>query len=227
MNSLRARSTAARSSAPRSSVSRSAAPALAASPDLRWIHDGLRHRATVWPDVAFEQEVSPGCWERAEPSEAALASAALGVGAARWRRYLEYVPAAQGEFLQRFEFCRMPALAVIVHCPGLFETLVETPALTAFLAAHQGLRGGHHSGWSEIEAVYERGGVFGLLQWLGLPASRQTLAILRNIADPDLPRRLLEPLRSALWEPEVIWALSHELALTDEQLAKACHALAA
>ena len=113
----------------------------------------------------------------------------------------------------------MPALAVIVHCPGLFETLVETPALTAFLAAHQGLRGGHHSGWSEIEAVYERGGVFGLLQWLGLPASRQTLAILRNIADPDLPRRLLEPLRSALWEPEVIWALSHELALTDEEMA--------
>ena len=89
------------------------------------------------------------------------------------------------------------------------------------------LRGGSRSAWSEIEAVYEREGIFGLLQWLGLPASRQTLAILRNITDPDLSRRLLEPLRAALWEPEAIWALTHARAITDECLAKACHALAA
>ena len=191
------------------------------------MHDGVRHRATVWPEVMFEHEVVPGCWVAAEPSEAALASAALGVGAARWRRYLEYVPAPEREFVQRFEFNRMTALAVIVHCPGLFAELRETPALTIFLAAHCSLRGGQQPAWSEIEAIHEREGVFGLLQWLGLPASRQTLAILRNIADPDLPRRLLEPLRSALWEPEVIWALLHEPVLTDEQLARACHALAA
>ena len=81
--------------------------------------------------------------------------------------------------------------------------------------------------WGEIAAVHEREGVFGLLQWLGLPASRQTLEILRNVADPDLPRRLLEPLRSALWEPEVIWSLSRGGSVSDEQLARACHALAA
>ena len=82
------------------------------------------------------------------------------------------------------------------------------------------------SGWSEIEAVYEREGIFGLLQWLGLPASRQTLAILRNITDPDLARRLLEPLRADVVEPEAIWTLTHARAITDECLA-ACHALAA
>lgn len=210
-----------------SRTSRSPAPTSNASPVLIWVHDGVRHRATVWPEVTFEEEVAPGCWVEAAPSEAAMASAALGVGAGRWRGYLDYVPAPQREFLQRFAFSRMTALAVLVHCPGLFAELATTPALTIFLAAHRGLRGGHQPAWSEIEAVYEREGIFGLLQWLGLPASRQTLAILRNIADPDLPRRLLEPLRSALWEPEVIWALLHEPVLTDEQLARACHALAA
>ena len=203
------------------------ASAPVSAPDLVWIHDGLRHRATVWPDVVFSREVAPGHWEPAELSEAALASAALGVGPARWRRYLEFVPAAPREYLLRFEFSRMAALAVIVRCPGLFEELGVTPALMAFLTAHPDLRGGPNSSWAEIAAVYEREGVFGVLQWLGLPASRQTLAILRSIADPDLPRRLLEPLRAALWEPEVIWALSHVSLITDEQLAKACHALAA
>lgn len=209
--------------------SRLSAPVAAApaAPDLVWIHDGVRHRVSVWPEVAFEQETVPGSWERAEPSDAALASAALGVGAARWRQYLEFVPAAEREFLQRFQFSRMAALAVIVQCPGIFEELAASPALTAFVAAHLGLRGGSQSAWAEIAAVYERDGVFGLLQWLGLPASRQTLTILRNIADPDLPRRLLEPLRSALWEPEAIWALAHAPALTDESLAETCHALAA
>ncbi|MFA6046683.1 MAG: hypothetical protein WC718_16985, partial [Phycisphaerales bacterium] len=159
--------------------------------------------------------------------EAALASAALGVGAARWRRYLEFVPAVVGEYLARFEFSRMAALLVRVRCPRLSDELAETPALVAFLAAHRSLRGGTQPGWTEIEAVFEREGIYGLLQWLGLPASRQTLAILRKISDPDLPRRLLEPLRTALWEPETIWGLSHSPVVSDEQLARACHALAA
>jgi hypothetical protein len=209
--------------------SRPSAPVSAASaaPDLTWVHDGIRQRVSVWPEVAFEQEIAPGCWERAEPCEAALASAALGVGASRWRRYLEFVPTAEREFLHRFQFSRMAALAVIVQCPALFDELACTPALTAFVAAHHGLRGGSRAAWAEIAAVYDRDGVFGLLQWLGLPASRQTLTILRNISDPDLPHRLLEPLRSALWEPAAIWALSQAPALTDESLAETCHALAA
>lgn len=206
---------------------RSAPSPAPTSPDLLWRHEGVRHRVTVWPEVAFQSEVSPGRWREVEMTEALLESAVLGVGAARWRRYLEYVPPAPRAFLLRFAYSRMAALAVIVHCPGLFDALVETPALTPFLASHLGLRGGRQPAWAEMAAVHEREGVFGVLQWLGLPASRQTLAVLRNIADPDLPRRLLEPLRSALWEPEILWSLQHAPALTDEQLVRACHALAA
>lgn len=202
-------------------------PARPACPELRWIHDGVRYRATVWPDVQFQQEASAGHWVRVALSEAALASTALGVSATQWREYLEFMPAAEREFLRRFQFSRMAALHVIVQCPAFFSELQETPALTAFVAAHLSLRGGEQPAWPEISAVYERDGLHGVLQWLGLPASPQTVAILRNIADLDVPRRLLEPLRTALWEPEAIWALSHGPALTDERLAETCHALAA
>lgn len=201
--------------------------ALRARPELRWIHDGFRYRVTVWPEVQFQRELTLNRWTRAELSEAAFASAALGVGAAQWREFLEYVPAAERAFLERFQFNRVAALHVIVRSPEVFWELQETPALTAFLAAHLSLRGGEQPAWGEISAVFERDGAHGLLQWLGLPASPQTLAILRNIADIELPRRLLEPLRSALWEPEAIWALAHAPTLTDERLAATCHALAA
>jgi hypothetical protein len=156
-----------------------------------------------------------------------FASAALGVTGNQWRRYLEFVPAAEREFVEMFQFGRMAALHVVTQCPALLPELMHVPALVPFLTVHLSLRGGNQPGWSEITAVFDRDGLFGVLQWLGLPASRQTVAILQNIADPDLPRRLLEPLRAALWEPEAIWALSHAPALTDERLAEACHALAA
>ncbi|MBM3855126.1 MAG: hypothetical protein FJ399_18555 [Verrucomicrobia bacterium] len=200
---------------------------MATPPELVWLHDGTRFRATLWPDVSFETETAPGRWEAAEPDEEALASAALGVGATQWRRYLEYAPVPVREFIGRFQLNRMAALAVAIKCPGLAGELAAAPALTAFLAAHRDLRGGGGPAWEEIEAVHERDGVFGVLQWLGLPASRQTLAVLRNIVDPDLPRQLLEPLRAALWEPAAVWALEHAPALTDEKLAAACQPLAA
>jgi len=206
---------------------RVAAAIPAEAPVLTWIHDGVRHRVGAWPDVRFEREGAPGEWRGAEPTEAAFASAALGVGAAPWRRYLEFVPGAERAFLERFEFSRMAALQVITRCPAMLGELIDAPALMPFLALHRSLRGGDGSGWSEIAAVFEREGVFGVLTWLGLPASRQTLSILAHIKDPDLPRRLLEPLRSALWDPEAIWTLAHAPLLTDEQLAHACHALAA
>jgi hypothetical protein len=208
------------------SARRVAAPA-ASRPDLIWIHDGIRHRVTVWPEIRFQREAAPGKWVTRELGEMAFASAALGVTAQQWRRYLEFVPAAEREFLALFPFGRMAALHVITRCPGMLAALKAVPALATFLAAHVSLRGGEEPRWAEIAAVGERDGIFGLLQWLGLPASRQTLAILANIADPDLPRRLLEPLRAALWDPETIWALSHAPSLTDERLAEACHALAA
>lgn len=209
----------------RRSPVRTAAPA--SGPDLAWIHDGIRHRVTVWPEVRFERETVPQEWDEAAPSEAAFASAALGVTGRQWRRYLEFVPAAEREWLERFQFGRMAALYLLVRCPVLLADLAEWPALAVFLAAHQSLRGSECPAWSELAAIYERDGLFGLLQWLGLPASRQTLAVLQQVADPDLPRRLLEPLRAALWDPESCWLLLHTTHLTDERLAAACHALAA
>ena len=196
-------------------------------PELSWIHDGVRHRVTLWPDVTFLREDVSGHWTTDGIGEDAFASDALGVTPAQWRRYLEFVPMAERDWLELFQFSRVAALQLITRCPTLLPMLKEFPALTAFLTAHVSLRGGDEPRWTEIAAVNEREGVFGLLQWLGLPASRQTLAILRNVADPDLPRRLLEPLRAALWEPEAIWALSHAPALTDERLTETCHALAA
>jgi hypothetical protein len=196
-------------------------------PELSWIHDGVRHRVTLWPDVHFLREESAGEWTENGVGEDAFASAALGVTASQWRRYLEFVPAVERKFLEVFQFSRMAVLQLITRCPTLLPVLQEYPALAAFLTAHVTLRGGDEPRWAEIAAVFEREGIFGVLQWLGLPSSRQTLAILGNIADPELPRRLLEPLRTALWEPEAIWALSHAPRLTDEQLAEACHALAA
>jgi hypothetical protein len=197
-------------------------------PDLTWIHDGTRYRVTVWPDILFQRESAPGKWVQAELGEMAFASAALGVTSPQWRRFLEFMPPAERECLERFQFGRMAVLNLITRCPGLVTQVTQVPALATFLAAHASLRTGDDvARWAEINAVFERDGIFGLLQWLGLPASPQTLAILRNVEDPDLPRRLLEPLRAALWEPEAIWALSHAPALTDERLAEACHALAA
>lgn len=197
------------------------------APNLSWIHDGRRLRVTVWPEVAFEMEDEPGCWRPVEPGEGALASAALGVGAQRWRNYLGYAPREIRDFLLRFTHGRMAALLVVARCPSLLDELVGLPVLVPYLASHRALRGGDRVAWGEVEAVHEREGIFGLLQWLGLPTSRQTLAILRQVADPDLPRRLLEPLRSALWEPEAIQALAQAPALTDDHLIAACHALAA
>jgi hypothetical protein len=211
----------------RSRASRSGSLPRLARPDLGWIHDGVRYRVTVWPDVRFEREIAPKKWVSFDLGEHVFASAALGVTGNQWRRYLEFVPATERGFLEMFQFGRMAALHVITQCPALLPELTHIPALVPFLTMHLSLRGGNQPAWSEIVAVFERDGLFGLLQWLGLPASRQTIAILQNIADPDVPRRLLEPLRAALWEPEAIWALSHAPALTDERLAETCHALAA
>ena len=101
------------------------------------------------------------------------------------------------------------------------------PALTAFVAAHERLRGADAPRWRELTAVHERAGLFGVLEWLGLPASRQTVTVLQNVLDPDLPHRLLEPLRSVLWEPETVLVLQRTRGLTDRQLARFCHPLAA
>ena len=193
---------------------------------LRWSHCGVAYRVTPWPEVRFERLYGDE-WIPAAPSEDALASATQSCGPREWGPYLEFVPAEVREFLARFSFARMEALQVIARCPALLDTLMETPALTAFLAAHTSLRGHDGAGWEEINAIFERSQVFGVLEWLGLPASRQTLGILGNVATPDLPKRLLEPLRTVLWEPSSIFALQRMPAISDRQLARFCHALAA
>ncbi len=195
--------------------------------ELSWSQYGSHWRATLWPEVRFERKTDDDKWEPAEPSEDVIASGAVALDDAGWRRYLEFVPAGERALLGRFHFGRLGALQVIVRCPSLLPELTATPALTPFLADHASLRGTPGPRWEEIAAIHDRSGIFGVLEWLGLPASRQTLGILRQITDPDLPRRLLEPLRTSLWESEGIWLLAHAGPMTDRQLARRCHALAA
>jgi len=193
---------------------------------LTWSHSGVLHRVTHWPEVQFERLYGTE-WIALAPSAESLATAAKTLTAADWQPYLEFVPAPVRDWLNRFAFARLEALQVAARCPGLLADLAETPALTAFVSAHVELRGTSAPRWSEINAVHERNGVFGVLEWLGLPASRQTLAILRNVVQPNLPRRFLEPLRSMLWEPKALTALQRDPALTDRQLSHYIHALAA
>jgi hypothetical protein len=193
---------------------------------LAWSHCGIPYRVTAWPDVAFERLYGDE-WIGVNPNEDVLASAAQTCGPREWQSYLEFVPAEERAVLERFAVTRMEALQVIARCPALLPVMAETPALAGYLAAHDGLRGASGSGWAEINAVYERSGIFGLLEWLGLPASRQTLAILQNVSDPDLPKRFLEPLRTLLWEPGAIFTLQRMSAITDRQLARFCQPLAA
>jgi len=193
---------------------------------LAWSHSGISYRVTPWPEVQFERLYGEE-WIAVAPSEEVLASAAQSCGAQAWRAYLEFVPTDVREFLSRFSFKRMEALQVVARCPELLPALVDTPALTAFVAAHVSLRGTTGPAWAEISAIFERREVYGVLEWLGLPASRQTLTILRNISDRDVAKRFLEPLRSMLWEPRSIFALQRVPEITDRYLARACHALAA
>ncbi|MBI4625433.1 MAG: hypothetical protein HY736_19710 [Verrucomicrobia bacterium] len=193
---------------------------------LTWSHCGVTYRVTPWPEVQFERLYGDD-WIALSPTEDVFASAALAFGPLEWRPYLEFTPREVREFLARFSCARMEALQVAARCPALLPALAETPALTAYVAAHVGLRGTPGPCWGEINAVHERSGIFGVLEWLGLPASPQTLAILRNVAEPDVPKRFLAPLRTLLWEPRTIFALQRMSAITDRQLARFCHALAA
>ena len=194
--------------------------------ELVWSHVGSLYRMTAWPEARLERLIDEH-WLESSATEEALASGMLQVDAASWRRYLEFVPAAERTFVEKFRYGRLGALLIVARCPQLLADLEETPALVSFLAAHASLRGTTSPHWDEVAAVHERGGIFGILEWLGLPASRETLSILRNLVDPDVPRRLLEPLRALLWRPSATFVLQRTTELTDKQLARYCHALAA
>lgn len=205
----------------------SSAQKIRRSVELVWSHMGVLHRVTPWPELSFSRQ-SDGEWVEYEPdpSDACFASAAVMLDDDRWRQFLEFLPSRERQFVNEFKYARLAAVVVIHHCPALLDDLMATPALLPFVAAHSVLRG-QGPRWSEIDATHERGGIFACLEWLGLPSSRQTLSVLRKVTNPDLAQRLLEPLRSALWEPEAIWFLEHADSLSEQQLATRCHALAA
>jgi hypothetical protein len=214
-----------RTRAPR--VSRSALVVeMAPSVDLTWSYLGVYYRVTVWPEVALEKNVD-GRWVPAVATEDTLASGMVEIEAGAWKRYLEFMPPAERAVVEKFRYGRLAALLLVARCPQLVADIDETPTLVAFLAAHASLRGTDGPRWDEVAAVHERGGVFAVLEWLGLPASRDTLVILRNLIDPDVPRRLLEPLRALLWRPSASLMLQRAQGMTDAQLAKFCCALAA
>ena len=199
---------------------------LSRSIDLVWSHYGERYR--VDNDLNFYREADDTwlAWQP-DPSSSIFSSAADMISETRWMAFLEFVPAAERKLLEQFDVGRLGVLAVVAFCPGLVAELLATPALAPFVAEHVRLRGSCESHWEEIVAVYNRGGVYALLEWLGLPASRQTLSILQKIAEPDLGRRLLEPIRAALWEPETIWLLQHTPCLSEHALAQHCQSVAA
>ena len=193
---------------------------------LIWPHEGTLCRVGPWPGAEFERLVVDS-WQACEPGEDAIVSAARCISEDAWQEYLDYVPAPQRELLSLFRPGRIAVLQVLARCPDLTSDLVETPTVASFLAAHRALRGDPTARWPEISAIHERAGIFGLLEWLGLPASRQTLAILRRLANPDLPLRFLEPLRTSLWEPETLWSLQHRGTITGRFLERFFHPLAA
>lgn len=198
---------------------------LTRSIEIIWSHYGERYR--VDSDMKFYRESDEGwvSWQP-DPSTAIFSSAADGISETRWSAFLEFVPTAERRLLEMFDVGRAGVLAVVAQCPELVAELLATPALAPFVAEHARLRG-TETRWEEIAAVYSRGGVYALLEWLGLPASRQTLTILQKIAEPDLARRLLEPIRASLWEPETIWFLQHTPTLTERALTHHCDCVAA
>lgn len=202
------------------------APLYSRTLDLVWSHQGDRY--CVDSELNFFREADSG-WEVwiPDPSTSVFTSAADLISEIRWQSFLDYVPAAERRLLEQFEEGRAAALAVIAFCPGLVADLLATPALVPFVAEHVRLRGATGPKWEEINAVHARAGIYGLLEWLGLPASRQTLTILQKIAMPDLARRLLEPIRLSLWEPETLWVLQHMPSLSERALAHHCECVAA
>jgi len=172
---------------------------------LQWAHYGTLHQITAWPDVRVEKNYG-GEWVPIRPSAELLETASLELSrrghSAHWDYYLDFVPLPEREFIQRFEFNRVSALFAAAHCPTLLPELRRTPALTVFLAEQFELRNTGEATWAQINAVYERAGIWGVLEWLGLPATAHTLHALSELDSPDLPRRFLKPLRLQLWEEE-------------------------
>jgi len=171
------------------------------SPALTWSHLGQLHRVTVGPEANFEREVTPGRWEGFQPNPmgAEFVAAAVMIDARRWRSYLEYLPADEARWVNAFGSHRMLALAALRECPALKEDFMNLPVLALLVAAHPLLRDTTTPAWAELTTVFERNGLFGLLEWLGLPATGACLEFLAE-AQRDTALCQLEPMRGRLWQ---------------------------
>lgn len=174
---------------------------------LTWIHRSVAYRLTAWPEAVVECRYGDEWVPLAVPAEV-LAAAAEAGGRAAWRSYFEFLPVAVREFAALFRTHRIAALQLAARCPELVDALAGVPALVPFVAEQAGSRGPRTPRWSEVNAVFERGGLFAVLEWLGLPASRQTLDVLREVVSPELSVTRLRSLRTMLWQPDSIFSFA-------------------
>jgi hypothetical protein len=168
-----------------------------------WYHDGILHRVRLSGAdevVVFEWQPE-GFWEPFVPNPASdtFVSAAIDIQDEPWREFVRQLPVNWQDFLGWFQFNRLEALAVLSQCPQLMPHLERVPALMMFVATHATLRSPNTTHWAEINAIYERENIYGVLSWLGLPSSPHTLAILSDHPEPEVPRSELAIIRSALW----------------------------
>ncbi|MCF3648736.1 hypothetical protein [Synoicihabitans lomoniglobus] len=203
-----------------SRTSKASSRATNLSPELLWHHNGQGHRVTLWPEVAFEKELSPGLWRPYTPDvrSDSFCTGAVSLTKRHWQAYLEFCPVEWSQLIQRFSFHRLHALAALAYCPALTEDILEHPVLALVAAAHSDLRSVLPE-WGELNAVRERSTIFEVLGWLGLPPTRACIDHLDQL-DPDLPVRDLRRVRDVLWQ-------HHEASARPLAPASHGHALAA
>jgi hypothetical protein len=170
------------------------------SPALLWHHLGKGYRISIWPEVAFEKEITPGLWRpfTPDPRGDVFSAGAVMLDRRRWKPYLEFCPASWRELIEKFSFHRLHALTALALCPALQEDFEDSPILALLAASHAELRGSPPE-WGELNAVRERGNVYAVMEWLGLPSTREALEQLQQI-DLDLPLRDLRRIREVLWQ---------------------------
>lgn len=179
---------------------RSANRSVNLSPDLVWHHMGQAYRVTIWPEVAFEKEISQGLWRpfTPDPRGDVFCAGAVMLDARRWKPYLEFCPPSWQRLIERFSFHRLHALTALALGPALQEDFEEWPVLALLVGTHSELRGCAPE-WCELNAVRERGNIFSVLEWLGMPSTSAALEQLGSL-DLDLPVRDLRRVREILWQ---------------------------
>ena len=199
MNLLSRRSSSS-SSRSSSGSRRPAPPPPRSSPDLAWYHHGKGYRVTLWPEVEFQQEIAPGLWRpyTPDPRSDSFCAGAVSLTKRQWAAYLEFCPQEWSHVVERFSFHRLHALTALAYTPALAEDFLEHPVLALLVAAHSGLRDALPE-WGQLNAVRERGTIFGVMEWLGFPSTRACLSHLDRL-DPDLPVRDLSRVRDILWQ---------------------------